>query len=112
ILHAAVVTYRRSMRRYLSGFLRRTHADTVRGVLVPGVGHILASRKWRRKEQWKVPAGQSRRTPARLRADQLELLEAGLGGPERGPLSPARLRAEIQTLRRILAATSERSRAA
>ncbi|MDD6792389.1 MAG: hypothetical protein PUE00_09545, partial [Thermobifida fusca] len=78
----------------------------------PGERHILASRKWRKKEQWKVPAGQPRRTLARLRAAQLELIEDGLGGLERDPLSPARLRAEIQTLRRILAATSERSRAA
>ncbi len=112
ILLAAVVTYRLSRRRYLSGFRRRTHAETVRGVLVPGERHILASRKWRKKEQWKVPAGQPRRTLARLRAAQLELIEDGLGGLERDPLSPARLRAEIQTLRRILAATSERSRAA
>src|SRR5690606_22976795 len=55
ILLSAIAAYRLSRRRYLSHFRRTTHAETARGVLVPGEGHVLAYRRWRRKERWEVP---------------------------------------------------------
>ncbi|MFA1543009.1 PrsW family glutamic-type intramembrane protease [Actinomadura monticuli] len=102
ILLAAIVAYRIARRRYLSHFRRTVHAETAKGVLVPGEGHVLAFRKWRRKEWWGVPAGEPRRLLARLRADQLELIEAGLGGLEPDPLAADRLRADIQIVRHRL----------
>ncbi|TDC94981.1 PrsW family intramembrane metalloprotease [Actinomadura sp. 7K507] len=112
ILLAAIVTYRVSRRRYLSHFRRTTRAETIRGVLVPGEGHVLAYPKWRRKEQWKVPAGEPRRLLARLRATELDLIEDGLGGLEHDPRSADRLRAEVSDLRRLLDASAGHPRAA
>ncbi|NEA26073.1 PrsW family glutamic-type intramembrane protease [Actinomadura bangladeshensis] len=103
ILLAAIAAYRLSRRHYLSHFRRTVHAETAKGVLVPGEGHVLAFRKWRRKERWDVPAGEPRRLLARLRADQLELIEDGLGGLERDPGAADRLRADIQIVRYRLA---------
>ncbi|MFA1548214.1 PrsW family glutamic-type intramembrane protease [Actinomadura chokoriensis] len=102
ILLAAIVAYRLARRRYLSHFRRTVHAETAKGVLVPGEGHVLAFRKWRRKERWGVPAGEPRRLLARLRADQLELIEDGLGGLEPDPLAADRLRADIRIVRHRL----------
>ncbi|WUH96201.1 PrsW family intramembrane metalloprotease [Spirillospora sp. NBC_00431] len=102
ILLAAIVTYRLARRRYLSHFRRTVHAETARGVLVPGEGHVLVHRKWRRKERWDVPTGQPRRLLARLRAAQLRLIEDGLGGLERDPRSTVRLRADVRDMRRHL----------
>ncbi|WP_165966262.1 PrsW family intramembrane metalloprotease [Actinomadura sp. 7K534] len=112
ILLAAVVAYRLSRRRYLSHFRRTTHAETVRGVLVPGEGHVLAYRKWREKERWEVPAGEPRRLLARLRAAELELIEDGLGGLERDPGAAERLRDDVRDLRRLLNASEGRPRVA
>ncbi|CNG69945.1 Uncharacterised protein [Mycobacterium tuberculosis] len=102
ILFAAIAAYRLARRHYLSHFRRSVHAETAKGVLVPGEGHVLAFRKWRRKERWDVPAGEPRRMLARLRADQLELIEDGLGGLERDPRAADRLRADIQVVRHRL----------
>ncbi|MES9544260.1 MULTISPECIES: PrsW family intramembrane metalloprotease [unclassified Actinomadura] len=105
ILLAAVVAYRLARRRYLSHFRRTVHAETAGGVLVPGEGHVLAFRKWRRKEQWGVPVGEARRLLARLRAAELALIEDGLGGLERDPLAAERLRTDIRALRDDLKAS-------
>ncbi|MFF4235518.1 PrsW family glutamic-type intramembrane protease [Actinomadura geliboluensis] len=102
ILLAAIVAYRLARRRYLAHFRRTVHAETARGVLIPGEGHVLAFRKWRRKERWGVPAGEPRRLLARLRADQLALIEDGLGGLEPDPLAADRLRADIMLARHRL----------
>ena len=107
ILLAAVAAYRLARHRYLSHFRRTVHAETANGVLVPGEGHVLAFRKWRRKERWDVPAGEPRRLLARLRADQLELIEDGLGGLEPDPLAADRLRAGIRIVRHRLGAASD-----
>jgi RsiW-degrading membrane proteinase PrsW (M82 family) len=112
ILVAAVVTYRLARRRYLSHFRRTVHAETASGVLVPGEGHVLAFRKWRRKERWDVPAGEARRLLARLRAAELDLIEDGLGGLEADPLAADRLRADIGDLRRGLRASAADARLA
>ncbi|MFG2085948.1 MULTISPECIES: PrsW family intramembrane metalloprotease [unclassified Spirillospora] len=112
ILLAAIVTYRISRRRYLSHFRRTAHAETASGVLVPGEGHVLAYRKWRRKERWDVPAGEPRRLLARLRATELDLIEDGLGGLEHDPRSADRLRADVRDLRRDLNASAGRPRVA
>ncbi|TMR04754.1 PrsW family intramembrane metalloprotease [Actinomadura soli] len=102
ILLAAIVAYRLARRRYLSHFRRTVHAETVRGVLVPGEGHVLIHRKWRRKERWDVPTGEPRRLLARLRAAQLSLIEDGLGGLERDPRSTVRLRTDVHDMRHHL----------
>ncbi|TYK47706.1 PrsW family intramembrane metalloprotease [Actinomadura decatromicini] len=102
ILLAAVVTYRLARRRYLTHFRRTAYAETVRGVFVPGEGHVLAHRKWRRKERWDVPAGEPRRLLARLRATELELIEDGLGGLEHDPRTADLLRDDVRDLRRHL----------
>ncbi|QKW35476.1 PrsW family intramembrane metalloprotease [Actinomadura sp. NAK00032] len=107
ILLAAVVAYRLARRRYLAHFRRTVHAETAKGVLIPGEGHVLAFRKWRRKERWGVPAGEPRRLLARLRADQLALIEDGLGGLEPDPLAADRLRADIRLVRHRLNAAAD-----
>ncbi|NDU76138.1 PrsW family intramembrane metalloprotease [Actinomadura sp. DSM 109109] len=112
ILLAAIVAYRLARRRYLSHFRRMVYAETRDGVLVPGEGHVLAFRKWRRKEQWGVPAGESRRLLARLRAAELALIEDGLGGLEPDPLAADRLRADIRALRDDLRASGANVRVA
>ncbi|WP_412517127.1 PrsW family intramembrane metalloprotease [Actinomadura madurae] len=112
ILLTAIVTYRLARRRYLSHFRRTVHAETASGVFVPGEGHVLAFRKWRRKERWDVPAGEPRRLLARLRAAELDLIEEGLGGLEPDPLAAARLRARIHGLRHDLRASAANPRVA
>ncbi|RKS74359.1 RsiW-degrading membrane proteinase PrsW (M82 family) [Actinomadura pelletieri DSM 43383] len=102
ILLMAIFAYRLSRRRYLSHFRRTAHAETASGVLVPGESHVLAHRKWRRKERWDVPSGEPRRQLARLRAIELDLIEDGLGGLERDPRNADRLRADIRDLRHRL----------
>ncbi|MBT2209993.1 PrsW family intramembrane metalloprotease [Actinomadura sp. NEAU-AAG7] len=105
ILVAAIVAYRIARYRYLTGFRRAAREETERGVLVPGEGHVLTYRKWRRKERWDVPAGEPRRLLARLRAAQLELLDDRLGGLEPDPGAADRLRGDIRDLRRRLNAS-------
>lgn len=112
ILLAAIAAYRLARCRYLAHFRRTVRAETARGVLVPGEGHVLAFRKWRRKERWDVPAGEPRRLLARMRADQLALIEDGLGGLEPDPLAADRLRADIQLLRHRLHASEGNPRVA
>ncbi|HEY8478441.1 MAG TPA: PrsW family intramembrane metalloprotease [Spirillospora sp.] len=112
ILLSAIAAYRLSRRRYLSHFRRTTHAETARGVLVPGEGHVLAYRRWRRKERWEVPPGEPRRLLARLRSAELELIEHGLGGLEHDPRAADRLRDDIARLRRLLTASDDRPRVA
>ncbi|WP_067885568.1 PrsW family intramembrane metalloprotease [Actinomadura chibensis] len=102
ILLAAVVAYRLARRRYLAHFRRTAYAETVRGVFVPGEGHVLAHRKWRRKERWDVPPGEPRRLLARLRATELDLIEDGLGGLEHDPRTADLLRDDVRDLRRHL----------
>lgn len=102
ILLAAVVTYRLARRRYLTHFRRTAYAETVRGVFVPGEGHVLAHRKWRRKERWDVPPGEPRRLLARLRATELDLIEDGQGGLEHDPRHADRLRDDVRDLRHRL----------
>ncbi|MFD0688579.1 PrsW family glutamic-type intramembrane protease [Actinomadura fibrosa] len=111
ILAVAVVVYRVVRRRYLVRFRRAAESETAGGVLVPGEGHVLAYRKWRRKERWDVPAGEPRLLLARLRTAELDLLDGGLGGLEPDPLAADRLRADIRALRGSLNA-AQRPRAA
>ncbi|WP_165978288.1 PrsW family intramembrane metalloprotease [Actinomadura darangshiensis] len=112
ILVAAIVAYRLARRRYLSHFRRTVNAETASGVFVPGEGHVLAFRKWRRKERWDVPAGEPRRLLSRLRATELDLIEDGLGGLEPDPLAADRLRADIRDLRHDLRASAANPRVA
>ncbi|MBE1535432.1 PrsW family intramembrane metalloprotease [Actinomadura algeriensis] len=112
ILIAAVVAYRLARRGYLAHFRRAADAETAEGVLVPGERHVLTHRKWRRKERWDVPAGEPRLLLARLRAAELDLLEAGLGGLDADPDAPERLRGDIRELRLRLNASWRRPGAA
>ncbi|GAA4238025.1 hypothetical protein GCM10022254_52260 [Actinomadura meridiana] len=102
ILLTAIVTYRLARRHYLAHFRRSAQAETAGGVLVPGESHVLAHRKWRRKERWDVPGGEPRRLLARLRATELDLIEEDLGGLEHDPRDADRLRADIADLRHRL----------
>ncbi|WP_165495486.1 PrsW family intramembrane metalloprotease [Actinomadura roseirufa] len=102
ILLAAVLTYRVLRHRYLVRFRRAAGAETARGVLAPGEGHVLAYRKWRHKARWNVPPGEPRRLLTRLHTAELDLLDEGLGGLEPDPLAADRLRADIRDLRHHL----------